>query len=114
MRSTENVYFVFDRLTGRLLFGFTSVNDTLAVRDSLLTLRVPLKDSVLLCVGSYEVSFDGSAKEIDFQLDTDLHFFDSARVVPWNCYKFPETPAEALSLLELDSDSLDRLVNGGK
>ena len=78
-----------------------SENDTLAVRDVLKTLRYPLKDTELYCLGSFFRHFEENQTEIPFSC-CDVSLLSKCRYVPWSCYKFPETVAEALSPLDCE------------
>lgn len=106
----ENLYAVFDKISG-VLYEFTvQPNDTLAVRSVLLTLRVPLKDSKLICLGAVKSNFDTNDEELDLsQLDFDWN--ERPRVVSWNCYKFPENVSDALAPLGLSPDEVRNLAN---
>lgn len=109
MKESLHHYVVYDRLSGRILFGFTAVNDTLAVRDALSTLQVPLKDCELYCVADIFSEYDSHATEVLF--GTDFKFVQvEPRHVSWSCYKFPETASEALSPLGLKDSELSELV----
>lgn len=99
MTSKHNIYVVYDKLSGLLNYMSLAENDTLAVRNVLSTLRFPLKDSELYCIGSFNRFFEENQLEIPFS-SCDVHFLDKCRFVPWSCYKFPETVAEALEPLD--------------
>lgn len=94
-----SLYGAWDNLSHNYLeFTVTPQNDGLAVRQILSSLRVPLKDSQLICIGSFD-------SEIGF------HSFDKdIRVVDWSCYKFPETVADALSPLSLSDSELSEII----
>lgn len=98
-----SLYGAWDNLSHTYIeFTVTPQNDGLAVRQILSSLRVPLKDSQLICLGSFdsEVGFHSFEKDI--------------RVVDWSCYKFPETVAEALSPLALSDSELSEIVSNRK
>lgn len=99
MHTKHNIYVVYDKLSGFLKYMYLAENDTLAVRDVLSTLRFPLKDTELYCIGTFNRSFEDNQLEIPFS-SCDASFLDKCRYVPWNCYKFPETVAEALAPLD--------------
>lgn len=93
------LYCVFDKLSGKLSeFGLYS-SDGLAAREILKTLRVPLKDSLLLKLFEYDKSaVTSDMKEVSLN---DVRICDfNVTVIPWSVYKFPENQAEALSPLE--------------
>lgn len=99
MHTKHNIYVVYDKLSGFLKYMYLSENDTLAVRDVLATLRFPLKDTELYCIGTFDRSFEENQLEIPFS-SCDVTFLSKCRFVPWSCYKFPETVAEALEPLD--------------
>lgn len=110
---SSNYYVVFDKIAGHFIFGFEESNDTLAVRSALLSLRCPLRDTALYCLGSCSRSADTSLKE--FQFGVDFSFSScTPRLVPWNCYKLPETPAESLKELGLTSSELSEIIKKGE
>ena len=101
MNTKHNIYCVYDKLSGLLVYMCLAENDTLAVRNTLSTLRFPLKDTELYCIGSFSRSFEENQTEIPFS-SCETSFLKKCRFVPWSCYKFPETVAEALSPLECE------------
>lgn len=101
MHTKHNIYCVYDKLSGLLVHMCLAENDTLAVRNTLSTLRFPLKDTELYCIGTFGRSFEENQTEIPFS-SCDATFLNKCRFVPWSCYKFPETVAEALSPLECE------------
>lgn len=107
MHSKHNIYVVYDKLSGFLKHMYLAENDTLAVRDVLSTLRFPLKDTELYCIGTFDRSFDENQLEIPFA-SCDVTFLDKCRFVPWSCYKFPENIGEALAPLDC-SELIDRV-----
>lgn len=99
-----SIYGAWDNLShSYITFTVTPQNDGLAVRNVLSTLLVPLKDSQLICLGSFDT-------EIGF------HSFEKGiRVVDWSCYKFPETIADAISPLGVsESEFLEIIKNSNK
>lgn len=95
-----SLYGAWDNLSHNyLVFTVTPQNDGLAVRQILSSLRVPLKDTQLICLGSFESEkgFHSFKKDI--------------RVVDWSCYKFPETVADALSPLALSDIELSEFIS---
>lgn len=99
MKTNHNIYVVYDKLSGFLKYMYLAENDTLAVRDVLSTLRFPLKDTELYCIGTFKRFFEENQLEIPFS-SCDATFLEKIRFVPWSCYKFPETVAEALEPLD--------------
>lgn len=98
MEGSENFYIVFDRVAGRILLSVTAPNDSIAVRNSLSTLRVPLKDSELYCIGKTEFNFSNESQSVSFGFDFK-YIPTEIRRVDWSVYSFPDSPAEALSPL---------------
>lgn len=110
MEKKQNFYLVYDKVSCSFDHGFSSASDFLAVRSVLSTLDVPIKDSILFCIGSFKADFDPETLEIDFECVT-LSMLDFWRVVPWSSYKFPETPADALAPLGLSPDEVKAIAN---
>lgn len=100
------IYCVFDKVSGHLSEFGVYQNDGLAVRSILLTYRVPLKDSDVLCLGEYKV--DVSKSDFSFN-DVKLDFYKKPVLVPWSAYKFPEDLAEALAPLDLSPDEISEI-----
>ena len=111
MKIKSKHYIVFDKVSGQIILSLTSQNDTLAVRDSLMTMRVPLKDCELYQVADIVSDFDSHSNEIKFGFDFKYNSLSSPRFVSWSCYKFPESPAEALAPLGLSNEELNQLVS---
>lgn len=104
---TENLYCVFDELSGNLTHFVLASSDGLAARNILMTLQVPLKDTKLLCLGSYTKDSIGNAERYSL---SHVHFdLKNVRTIPWTVYKFPESVSEALSPLGLSDDEVDEI-----
>lgn len=104
MKLVSHLYCVYDTISKNLShFGLYS-SDGLAARSILSTLQVPLKDTQLIRLSTLQ-------SDLDSPLD-DVHSFSPIQFekVPWSCYKFPETVAEALSPLNLSVDELKEIV----
>lgn len=104
MTITESLYCSFDILSGTFSNFVMATSDGLAARRILLTLRVPIKDNLLVCLGKI-------TKTLNKNLDTvDLRQFafenESFRVCDWKSYRFPENVAEALAPLGLTDEEL--------
>lgn len=94
-----SIYGAYDNLAHNfIVFTQSPQNDGLAVRSILSTLRVPLKDTQCICLGT----FDTDKGFVSFEKDL--------RIVDWSCYKFPETVAESLAPLNLTSDELSEVL----
>lgn len=104
------LYFVFDKLSGAFHEFTLAPNDTIAVRNVLLTLRVPLKDSLLYKFGEITGSFDPASESLSLS-DFNIVFFDNPELVSWACYKFPETVAESLSDLGMTKSELESFIH---
>lgn len=110
MEKKQNFYLVYDKVLCSFSHGFSCASDSIAVRSVLSTLRVPIKDSILFCIGSFKADFNPEIVEIGFECVT-YSMLDSWRVVPWSSYKFPESPAEALAPLGLSPDEVKDIAN---
>ena len=76
-----NLYMVKDTISNKVLCGFVSANDGLAVRENIVPLSkaVPLGDLSLFRVGNVED-------------ESMLVTYEPPVLVPWDSYKFPENP----------------------
>lgn len=105
----ENLYCVFDKLSGTFHHFTVASNDGLAVRNILLTLTCPLKDNVCLKLGKFNKTFPSDAHEVSL-LDCDFMAFEDFQEVRWDSYRFPETVAEALSPLGISADEAKEIA----
>ena len=104
----ESLYAVFDKLSGHITQFFTRSSDAIAVRDIIFTLRYPLKDTVLLKFGDYEITVPAS-DPVQNVLDCFSKFEWNLKIVPWDSYKLPETTAEALAPLGLSPEEVKKI-----
>lgn len=104
----ENLYCVFDKLSGHITQFFTRSSDAIAVRDVIFTLSYPLKDSTLLKFGSFECTVP-AGEIVANALDCFSNCNWNLQIVPWDSYKLPETKAEALAPLGLSPDEVKKL-----
>ncbi len=76
-----NLYMVKDTISNKVLCGFVSANDGLAVRENIVALSkaVPLGDLSLFRVGTVDD-------------ESMLVAYEPPVLVPWDSYKFPENP----------------------
>lgn len=76
-----NLYMVKDTISNKILCGFISANDGLAVRENIVPLSkaAPLGDLSLFRVGKVDD-------------ESMLVTYESPVLVPWDSYKFPENP----------------------
>lgn len=109
MEIQENLYCVFDKLSGTFHHFTTATSDGLAVRNILLTLTCPLKDNVCLKLGRFNKVFQSDAQEISL-LDCAFTAFDDFKIVDWSVYKFPNDVAEALAPLGCTPDELKEIT----
>lgn len=106
----ENLYCVFDRLSGTFHHFTVASNDGLAVRNILLTLTCPLKDNVCLKLGKFEKKFQSDAHEVSLY-DCVFTSFDDFQEVSWDSYRFPENVAEALAPLGVSADEAKAIAH---
>lgn len=102
MEIKEKIYLVFDKVSGDVPFLFKSSNDGLAVRTALLSLRCPIRDCALYCVGSLTRSLVDNLNDFDV-------VYDDLRLIPWSVYKLPFDKAESLAPLGLSSDEIKQI-----
>lgn len=101
---TEKLYCVLDHVSGELREFTVATSDGLAVRRILMTLRVPIKDNTVFCLGEIQRNFSEDSQRIDSScIETRLNQF---RQVDWSAYRFPEDKAEALSPLGITPEEL--------
>ncbi len=76
-----NLYMVKDTISNKILCGFISANDGLAVRENIVALSkaVPLGDLSLFRVGKVDD-------------ESMLVEYEPPVLVSWDSYKFPENP----------------------
>lgn len=127
MEIQENLYCVFDKLSGAFHHFTVASSDGLAVRNILITLTCPLKDNICLKLGRFDKSFPSDSQEVSL-LDCSFTSFEDFEEVSWSSYHFPENVVEALAPLgvspdeakeiarrkinESNSDNSSRLPNG--
>lgn len=109
MEIQENLYCVFDKLSGTFHHFTTATSDGLAVRNILLTLTCPLKDNVCIKLGRFDKVFDANSQEISL-LDCAFVPIGDFQVVDWSVYKFPNDVAEALAPLGCTPDELKEIT----
>lgn len=102
MEIKEKVYLVFDKVSGDVPFLFKSSNDGLAVRTALLSLRCPIRDCALYCVGSLTRSLVDSLNDFDLE-------YNDLRLIPWSCYKLPFDKAESIAPLGLSPEEVKQI-----
>lgn len=104
-----NCYVVFDKLAGNFYCYVNAPNDSLAIREALSTLRVPIRDTNLYCYGHIVRNIPFNKQNIE--LGSDVVFTPSEfRLVPWSSYKFPETVAESLEELHMSKEDMEQYI----
>lgn len=105
MEIKEKVYLVFDKISGDVTFIFKATNDGLAVRTALLSLRCPIRDCLLYCVGSLSrFIYTDTSNMNEFDIE-----YDDMRLIPWSEYKLPFDKAESLAPLGLSPDEIKQI-----
>lgn len=106
-----NLYGVFDKVSGVVGHFVLATSDGLAVREILLTLQVPLKDTVCLCFGTLNKHYsDLDMESVNLDWSKCLTFFSAIREVSWSSYKFPADVAEALAPLNASPDEIRAIM----
>lgn len=108
-KRTQKIYCVYDKLTPCFYQFCVADNDGLACRTILLSLRVPLKDTELLCLGEIHSEYDVSLNEVPLSCH-DIKYYDKPRVIPWSVYKFPDTIAEAVAPLGCTPEEIKQIT----
>lgn len=107
---SEKLYCVFDKVSGVCSHFVIATSDGMAVRNILLSLSVPLKDTVCLCIGNFSRTMDTNQIVLDWRSCLDFSVC-AIREVPWSCYKFPADVAEALLPLDVSPDELKSVIS---
>lgn len=109
MEMKYNLYALYDKVSGTLTNTFVSTNDGLAVRETLLSLRVPIRDSEIYQIGTFTQELDND-KASFFELSCHFKTITVPRLVSWDSYKFPENVAEALAPLGCSPDEVAEIA----
>lgn len=109
MKMKYNHYALFDKVSGHVTSTFIATNDGIAVRDTLLSLRVPIRDSEIYQIGTFVQDFDTG--NVGF-FESSCHFdvLNVPRLVSWESYKFPENVAEAVAPLGCTPDEVREIT----
>ena len=105
MEMNYNLYALFDKVSGTVTNTFIALNDGLAVRETLLTLRVPIRDSQIYQIGTFVQNLDKDKISV-FDLSCHFSVNPNYRLVSWDSYRFPENVAEALAPLGCSPDEV--------
>lgn len=103
-----NLYALFDKVSDTVVDTFIAQSDGVAVRNTLLTLRVPIRDSEIYQIGTMS-RFVENDKLSDFVTSTDFEIV-SPRLVSWESYRFPENVAEAVAPLGCTPDEVREIT----
>lgn len=103
-----NLYCLYDKVSDTVVSTFISQSDGVAVRNTLLTLRVPIRDSEIYQIGEMS-RFIENDKIKDFESSTAFVLCEP-RLVSWECYKFPENVAEAVAPLGCTPDEVREIT----
>ena len=98
METITKIYAAFDTLSGRILDMVQADSDSHAVRELLLSMKVPLRDTDVYCLGTVNSQYPNDIPKVSFSSLT-FSWFDKPVQVPWSAYSFPESLAEAISPL---------------
>ena len=103
MQLNLSLYAVLDNLTGQYSEFTIAPNAGVAARNILLTLRVPLKDTQLVCLGNITSDYPNDCQSITHDY---VKFQSVDTVYDWSVYRFPENIAEAISPLGCTPDEV--------
>lgn len=109
MQMKYNHYALYDKVSGHLLSTFIATNDGVAIRDTLLSLRVPIRDSEVYQIGTFHQEIDPDSSP-SFLLSCTFYALPTPRLVPWDFYKFPENVAEAVAPLGCTPDEVREIT----
>lgn len=103
-----NLYCLYDKVSDTVVDTFIAQSDGVAVRNTLLTLRVPIRDSEIYQIGTMSRFLDNE-KINGFVPSTDFEVV-TPRLVDWESYKFPENIAEAVAPLGCTPDEIREIT----
>lgn len=106
--NSYKLYAVYDKVSGSFVHFLQSTSYGLACRTVLSSLRFPLRDTALYCLGEYSFNLD-DIESVDNDFDScfsSANFYPAPKLVPWESYKFPEDVAEALAPLNLSQSEI--------
>lgn len=92
------IYGAYDKLRGRFLDIVQEDNVVSGIRSLLLSMKVPLKDTLLYELGCIVHDYPEDAPEIPLS-SLSITWYNSPRLCSWSYYSLPATPAEAISPL---------------
>lgn len=96
----DSVYMIYDKVANYPI-GFVIANsDGEACRKAMLSLRVPLRDSILYQIGYFESGF----------LTPNFSALKKMREVDWSSYRLPETLADAIAPLGASPEEIREIV----
>lgn len=103
-----NLYCLYDKVSDAVVDTLIAQSDGVAVRNTLLTLRVPIRDTEIFQIGTMS-RFVQNDKLSDFESSTDFEIC-TPRLVSWESYRFPENVAEAVAPLGCTSDEIREIT----
>lgn len=109
MEMKYNHYALYDKVSAHVLSTFIATNDGVAVRDTLLSLRVPIRDSEIYQIGTFVQNLN-TDKQASFELSCHFDVLNVPRLVSWDSYKFPENVAEAVAPLGCTPDEVREIT----
>lgn len=104
-----NLYALYDKVSDTVVDTFIAQSDGVAVRNTLLTLRVPIRDSEIFQIGTMSRFVQNDKLSIDFESSTDFEFV-KPRYVSWESYRFPENVSEAVAPLGCTPDEVREIT----
>lgn len=109
----ERVYAVYDKMSGHFVDFCVARTDGLASRYFLSKLKFPIRDTELILLGEGQFFFPRLNKNeiIPADFNKFVEFNSIMKSIPWSCYKFPDSVADALAPLELSHDEIIEISN---
>lgn len=92
------IFASYDRLLGDFTEFTVADSAGQAARSLLLTLRVPVKDCDLYCIGEYVSDIPTEVTVVPINC-LSFKYYSTPKIYPWSVYHFPESVAEAMSPL---------------
>lgn len=99
------IFASFDRLLGDFTEFTVADSAGQAARSLLLTLRVPVKDCDLYCLGEYRCDIPTEVTVVPINC-LSFKYYSTPKIYPWSVYHFPESVSEAMAPLGASADEI--------
>lgn len=110
------IFAAYDRFLGDYVHLVTADSAGLAARSLLLSLKVPVKDCDLFCIGEYRSDIPTDLTTVPISC-LKFKYYSSPKAYPWSVYHLPESVAEAMAPLGATPEEIEereKFVKEGK